>query len=140
MSCPGGARTPKPLKTNGCEGVQGSRAPGAVHIHMFRGARVRGPGCRRAAVGFAALQMPGGRCRFRALLCPNFGWAISHIKNFGSSSKHTEICPESGGIVVCMFVGTVPDIWGLFWPSFRPKSGSKSKISGWILIYFRGPF
>ena len=47
--------------------------------------------------------------------------------------KHAEIGPESFGIVVCRFVGTVPDILGLVWPSFRPKSGSKSKISGRIL-------
>jgi hypothetical protein len=41
---------------------------------------------------------------------------------------------------VCRFVGTVPDIWDLVWLSFRPKSGSKSKISGQILQSFRGPF
>ncbi len=44
--------------------------------------------------------------------------------------------PESFGIVVCRFVGTVPDILGLVWPSLRPKSGSKSKISGRILKVF----
>ncbi len=43
-------------------------------------------------------------------------------------------------IVVCRVVGTVPGILGLVWPSFRPKSGSKSKISGRILKSFRGPF
>ena len=41
---------------------------------------------------------------------------------------------------LCRFVGTVPDILGLVWPSFRPKSGSKSKISGRIPKHFRGPF
>ncbi len=41
---------------------------------------------------------------------------------------------------MCRFVGTVPDIVGLVWPSFRPKSGSKSQISGRILKSFRGPF
>ncbi len=38
------------------------------------------------------------------------------------------------------YVGTVPDILGLVWPSFRSKSGSKSKISGRILKSFRGLF
>ena len=41
---------------------------------------------------------------------------------------------------MCRFVGTVPDILGLVWPSFRPKSGSKSKIPGRILKCFRGLF
>ncbi len=54
--------------------------------------------------------------------------------------KHAEIWPESLGIVMCRLVGTVPDILGLAWPSFRPKSGSKSKIAGRILTSFRGPF
>ncbi len=40
---------------------------------------------------------------------------------------------------MCRFVGTVPDILGLVLPIFRPKSGSKSKISGRILKSFRGP-
>ena len=64
-------------------------------------------------------------------------FCISQFKSFGSSSKRAEIGPESFGIVVCRFVGTVPDILGLVWPSFRPKSGSKSKISGRILNNFR---
>ncbi len=38
------------------------------------------------------------------------------------------------------FVGTVPDNSGLVFPSFRPKSGSKSKIPGRILKSCRGPF
>ncbi len=46
--------------------------------------------------------------------------------------KHAEIGPESFGVVVCRFVGTVPDILGLVWPSFRPKPGSKLKVSGRI--------
>ncbi len=58
---------------------------------------------------------------------------ISHFKSFEASSKHAEIEPESFGIVVCQFAGTVPGIVGLVWPSFRPKSLSKSKISGRIL-------
>ncbi len=41
---------------------------------------------------------------------------------------------------MCRFVGTVPDILGVVWPSFSPKSGSKSQISGRILKSFRGPF
>jgi hypothetical protein len=61
-------------------------------------------------------------------------------KSFGSSSKHAEIEADSFGIVVCRFVGTVPDILGLLWPKFRPKSGSNSKISGRILKTCRGPF
>ncbi len=32
---------------------------------------------------------------------------------------NAEIEPESFGIVVCRFVGTVPDILGLVWPSFK---------------------
>jgi hypothetical protein len=65
---------------------------------------------------------------------------IPQFKSFGSLSKHTEIGPELFGIVVCRFVGTVPDVLGLVWPSFRPKSGSRSKISGRILNIYRGPF
>ncbi len=61
----------------------------------------------------------------------------SHI--FKVLPRRAEIGPESFGIVVCRSVGTVPDIWGLAWPSFRPKSGSKSKIYGRILTSFRGP-
>ena len=41
------------------------------------------------------------------------------------------------------YVCTVPDIWawlGPAWPSFRPKPGSKSKISGRILKKIGGPF
>ncbi len=34
----------------------------------------------------------------------------------------------------------MPDILGLVWPSFRPTSGSKSKIPGRILKSFPGPF
>ncbi len=34
---------------------------------------------------------------------------------------------------MCRFVGSVPDILGLVRPSFRPKSGLRSKISGRIL-------
>ncbi len=37
------------------------------------------------------------------------------------------------------FVGTVPGTLGLVWPSFRPKSGPKSKISGRIIKSFPGP-
>ena len=62
---------------------------------------------------------------------------LSHsLNSFGSSTKHAEIGPESFGIVVCRFVGTVLDILGLVWPSFRPKSGSESTISGRILNKF----
>ncbi len=35
---------------------------------------------------------------------------------------------------------TVPVIWGLVWPRFRPKSGLNSKISGRIRKSVRGPF
>jgi hypothetical protein len=39
---------------------------------------------------------------------------LSHnLESFGSSSKDAEIGPDSFGIVVCRFVGTVPDIRGL---------------------------
>ncbi len=66
---------------------------------------------------------------------------LSHsFSSFGYSSKHDEICPESFGIVVCRFVGTVLDIWGLVWPSFKSRPGPQSKISGRILKGFRGPF
>ncbi len=54
--------------------------------------------------------------------------------------RNTEIGPESWGIVVCPFVGAVPDTLGLVWPSFRLNFGSKSKISGRILKIVRGPF
>ncbi len=43
------------------------------------------------------------------------------------------------GILVFRSVGTVPGILGLVGPRFRPKSGSKSKISSRILNIFRGP-
>ncbi len=43
-------------------------------------------------------------------------------------------------IVVCRSVGAVPDIMGLVWPSLRPKSSSKSKVSGRILKSYRGSF
>ncbi len=59
--------------------------------------------------------------------------AISQIQGFGSSSKHAEVGPQSFGIVVCWFGGTVPDILGMVWPSFRTESGSKSEIPGRIL-------
>ncbi len=61
----------------------------------------------------------------------------SQLKSFGSSSKDSEIGPESCGILVCRFVGTVPCILGLALRSYRPKSDSKSKISGRILKSFR---
>jgi hypothetical protein len=48
--------------------------------------------------------------------------------------------PELFGIVVCRSVGAVPDILGSVWRSFRPKSGSESKISGRILNISRGLF
>ncbi len=68
------------------------------------------------------------------------GWAISHYKSCGPSSKHAEMSPESFGIFVCRSVGTVPGIWGLVWPSFRPEPGSKSKLSGRIRKRLPGPF
>ncbi len=37
------------------------------------------------------------------------------------------------------FVGTVPNVVGLVWPSLRPKSRSKLEISGRILTRFQGP-
>ncbi len=60
---------------------------------------------------------------------------ISQFTSFGSSSKHAEVGPESFGLVVRRLGGTVPDIFGLVWPSFRPNSCSKSKISGRIVGY-----
>ncbi len=47
--------------------------------------------------------------------------------------QHAEIGPESFGIVVCQFVGTMPDILGWVWPSFGHHSVLKTKIAGWIL-------
>ncbi len=41
---------------------------------------------------------------------------------------------------MCRFVAAVPDILGLVWLRFRPKSESKSKISGRVLTSFRGTF
>ncbi len=41
-------------------------------------------------------------------------------KKNGASSKRAEIGPESFGIVVCRSGGTVLDISGLVWPSFKP--------------------
>ncbi len=66
------------------------------------------------------------------------GYSISRLRSVGSSSKQTKIGPDSFGIVWCRFLGNVPDI--LVWPSVRPKSGSKSKMSGRILKSLRGPF
>ncbi len=56
------------------------------------------------------------------------------------SSRHSEIGPESFGIIVCRFVGAAPDVLGLVWPSFRSKSDSKSKAPGWILTSLARPF
>ncbi len=72
---------------------------------------------------------------------PGWGSGHSHIsaelshnfKSFGSVSKHAEMGPESFGIAVCRFVGTVPDILGLVRPSSWPNADSKSKISVRIL-------
>ncbi len=65
---------------------------------------------------------------------------ISQFKQFRMVvGKNVGVGPESVGIVVCRFVGTVPDILGLVWPSFRPKSVLKSKSSGRILQSVRGP-
>jgi hypothetical protein len=61
------------------------------------------------------------------------------VESFGSSPKHAGIGQESFGVVVCWFVDTVAYILGLVWPSFGPKSGLVSKISGRILERFRGP-
>jgi hypothetical protein len=63
---------------------------------------------------------------------------ISQFESFGSSSKHAEIGPESFGIFVRRFVGTVPDLLGLAWPALGPHP--VSKISGRILKKFGDPF
>ncbi len=55
---------------------------------------------------------------------------LSYLRVSDRRRKHAEIGPESFGIVVCRSVCTVPGILGLVWPSVRPKSGSKTKISG----------
>ena len=68
--------------------------------------------------------------------CPQ----VPRSKNCGSLWKHAEIGPESFGIVVCRFVGSVPDILGLVRPRFRPKCGSTLRISGRILKSCRGRF
>ncbi len=65
---------------------------------------------------------------------------LSHSLKVSDCRRDTpKICPESFGIAVCRFVGTVPSILSLVWPSFRPKSFSKSKIPGRILKSIRGP-
>ncbi len=46
--------------------------------------------------------------------------------------ERAAIGAESFGIVVCRVVGTVSDILGLVWHSFRPTSGLKSQTSGRI--------
>jgi hypothetical protein len=74
-----------------------------------------------------------GRLSYSTVARLSLGSAISQFRSFGSSSKHAEIGTESLGIVVGRFVGIVPDILGLVWPSFRPNYGSKSKIAGRIL-------
>ncbi len=68
------------------------------------------------------------------------GVVLSAGESFGLSSKHAEIGSESFGVVVGMFVGTVPDILGLVWPIFRPNSDPKSKISIRIFKSFWGHF
>jgi hypothetical protein len=68
------------------------------------------------------------------------GRAMWQFKSFGSLWKHAQFGPESSGIVVCLTVGTVPDILAMVWPSFRNNFGSKSKIFGRILKSFRGSF
>ncbi len=81
------------------------------------------------------------RDKLAVCMCGVISAELSHsVNSFGSPSKHSEICPESFGVDVCWFAGAVPDILGLLWPSLRPKSGSKSKISGRILQSFRSHF
>ncbi len=63
---------------------------------------------------------------------------LSHSLQASDCRRHAPK-PESFGMVVCWFVGNVPAILGFVWPSFRPKSGSKSKIPGRLLQRFRGP-
>ncbi len=52
-------------------------------------------------------------------------------------SDRSRIGPESFGIVVCRFVGTVPGIWGLVLLPFRPIAVPKSKTAGRILKIVR---
>ncbi len=61
--------------------------------------------------------------------------------SFGSSSKQAEIGPASFGIVVCRFVGTVPDIWGLLCPKKHVgiplRNGSKGTVWASIQVPLR---
>ncbi len=63
---------------------------------------------------------------------------VSH--SFGSSPKLADIGPDSFGLVVCRFVGTVLGLMGLALLSFRPKYSPNSKIPCRILASFRGFF
>ncbi len=65
--------------------------------------------------------------------------ARCHSLQVSDRHRHAEIEPESLEIVVCRSVGIVPSILGLVWLRVRPKSGSKSKMSGGIFKDFRGP-
>ncbi len=64
-----------------------------------------------------------------------FGDSSFFLPPLASSSKRAEIGPETFGIVVCLFVGTVPGILGLVWRCFEPDSGS----TGRILKHFPDP-
>ena len=67
----------------------------------------------------------------------NVSAKLSHsLNNFGSSSKTKTKPVQNRSESLCRSAGTVPDILGLVWLSFRPKSDSKSKISGGS---FKGP-
>ncbi len=73
-------------------------------------------------------------------MCLDTAEVSSQFSSFGTWSKHPDPGPRSIGIVACRCVGTVPDILGLVWPSFRTNSGSKSEVSGRILNNFGGRF
>ncbi len=63
----------------------------------------------------------------------------SHSLKVSDRRRNTPKSAQNRSESLCRFVGTVPDILRLVWPSFRPKPGSRSKIPGRILKSCRGP-
>ena len=94
---------------------------------MWPGSPISGPEALLCNMGY---QKP--TCTVLARAHVPFSAQPSHSFKV-SNRRHAEVDPESFGIVVCRFAGTVTDILGLVWPSFRPESGSKSKVPDRIL-------
>jgi hypothetical protein len=89
--------------------VRGGPVSGAVFAE-----RGDFPTCQEAGPNLDFPSQIGFDLDFAFLHPPSsFSIAISQFTSFGSLPKHAETGPESFGIVVFRFVGTVPDLLGL---------------------------